>query len=135
MRSSKHLTKILISSLIGVLLLAVGFWIYMGSMGKPYDSENAASVSIEIPSGTSAAGIAQTLEDNGIIANASKFRLWSKSKGWDSKYKAGTYALSPSCLLYTSIFFDDEGRLRHHRRSHRCRRPSWLKAKKFMGIS
>ena len=28
-----------------------------------------------------------------------------------------------------------EGRLRHHRRSHRCRRPSWLKAKKFMGIS
>ena len=96
MRSSKHLTKILISSLIGVLLLAVGFWIYMGSMGKPYDSENAASVSIEIPSGTSAAGIAQTLEDNGIIASASKFRLWSKSKGWDSKYKAGTYALSPS---------------------------------------
>lgn len=96
MRSSKHLAKILIPALIGVLLLAVGFWIYMGSMGKPYDSENAASVSVEIPSGTSAAGIAQTLEDNGIIASANKFRLWSKSKGWDSKYKAGTYALSPS---------------------------------------
>ena len=102
MRSSKHLAKILIPALIGVLLLAVGFWIYMGSMGKPYDSENAASVSVEIPSGTSAAGIAQTLEDNGIIASAGKFRFWSKSKGWDSQYKAGTYALSPS-MDYTEI--------------------------------
>ena len=80
MRSSKHLAKILIPALIGVLLLAVGFWIYMGSMGKPYDSENAASVSVEIPSGTSAAGIAQTLEDNGIIASAGKFRFWSRAK-------------------------------------------------------
>lgn len=102
MRSSKHLAKILIPALIGVLLLAVGFWIYMGSMGKPYDSENAASVSVEIPPGTSAAGIAQTLEDNGIIASAGKFRFWSKSKGWDSQYKAGTYALSPS-MDYTEI--------------------------------
>ena len=89
MRSSKHLTKILIPALIGVLLLAVGFWIYMGSMGKPYDSENAASVSIEIPSGTSAAGIAQTLKDNGIIASASNFRLWSKSKGLGQQVQSG----------------------------------------------
>ena len=102
MRSTKKLARILIPSLIGVLLIAVGFWLYLGSMGKPLDREDASSVSIEIPSGSSAAAIAQALEDNGVIASADKFRLWSKTKGWDSQYKAGTYALSPS-MDYTEI--------------------------------
>ena len=70
MRSSKHLAKILIPALIGVLLLAVGFWIYMGSMGKPYDSENAASVSVEIPSGTSAADVMEAMAELAARAEA-----------------------------------------------------------------
>lgn len=96
MRSSKKLVKILIPSLIGFLILAAGVWLYVSSMTKPLDQSDASSISVEIPSGSSAAVIAQTLEDSGVIASADKFRLWSKSKGWDSQYKAGVYALSPS---------------------------------------
>lgn len=103
MRSSKKkFTRILIASLIGVALIAVGFRLYLNNLGKPLDHEDASAIRIEIPSGSSAAAIAQTLEDNGVIASASKFRLWSKSQGWDSQYKAGTYALSPS-MDYTEI--------------------------------
>ena len=80
-----------------IAILAAGLvFIGMKKEPAPLDPENAVSVSIKIPSGSTTAVIGQTLEDNGIIADAGKFRRWSKLNGYDSQYKAGTYALSPS---------------------------------------
>ena len=76
-----------------VIALAV-IGISFAGMGKPLDETEQTMVSIEIPSGSTAGSIASTLEENNIIDSASEFTLWSKMKGYDSRFKAGTYALS-----------------------------------------
>ncbi len=79
--------------MILVVALAV-IGISFAGMGKPLDETEQTMVSVEIPSGSTADSIAKTLEENEIIDSASEFTLWSKMKGYDSQFKAGTYALS-----------------------------------------
>ncbi len=79
--------------MILVVALAV-IGISFAGMGKPLDETEQTMVSVEIPSGSTADSIAKTLEENNIIDSASEFTLWSKMKGYDSQFKAGTYALS-----------------------------------------
>lgn len=86
--------KILIVT-IAILVIAIAvIGISFTGMGKPLDETEQTMVSIEIPSGSSADSIAMMLEENNIIDKASEFSLWSKMKGYDSQFKAGTYALS-----------------------------------------
>ncbi len=94
-KRKKLYTVILEIVVIAVLAAGVVF-IVMKKEPAPLDPDNAVSVSIKIPSGSTTAAIGQTLQDNGIIADARKFRRWSKLNGYDSQYKAGTYALSSS---------------------------------------
>ena len=88
--------KIIITAVIVVSLIAVAAAMYIGGMGKALDSENTQAVSVTIPSGAGTGQIGQVLEEAGIINSADKFKLWSRIKGYDSQYKAGTYALSAS---------------------------------------
>lgn len=93
--------KIIIAAICIVLVIAVGAAMYIVGMGKALDSEHTQTVSVTIPSGSGTGQIGQTLEEKGIIVSANKFKLWSRIKGYDSKYKAGTYSLSPSMDLET----------------------------------
>lgn len=88
--------KLIIAAAAIVLMVLIVIVIIFNNMGKPLDSGNTESVSVTVEAGFGTAQIAQTLEDEGIIDNPSAFKLWSKIKGYDNKYKAGTYALSPS---------------------------------------
>ena len=91
--------KIIIAAICVVLVIAAGAAIYIGGMGKALDSEDTQTVNVTIPSGSGTGQIGQLLEDEGVISSADKFKLWSRIKGYDSQYKAGTYSLSPSMDL------------------------------------
>lgn len=90
----KKLIIVIVVALI--LIIAIIGAIVIGSMGGALDKGNTDTVSVTIESGSGTSQIAQTLVDHGIIDSADQFKLWSRIKGYDSDYKAGTYALSPS---------------------------------------
>jgi len=50
-------------------------------------------VAVSVPQGTSVAAIASLLEDAGVIGSASAFRLYLRTKGGGSGFKAGDYEL------------------------------------------
>lgn len=91
---SKKKTVIIVLAVVAVIL--AGVFIFIGSMGKALDESSTSAVSITVASGMGTAQIAESLEEQSVIDSADKFRLWSRLKGFDSKYKAGTYSLSPS---------------------------------------
>lgn len=87
---------ILISFVVIVLLSACIFNFYLGNEGKAIDPNNTQLVNISIPSGIGTGEIANILKQNYIIDNVDAFKLQSKLKGFDGKFKAGEYAFSPS---------------------------------------
>ena len=96
------LKKKIIITVIGIaVIIAAGVLLYIGGLGKALDSENTQTVNVTIPSGSGTIQIGQQLEENSIISSSDKFKLWSRIKGYDSQYKAGTYALSPSMDFQT----------------------------------
>ena len=93
--------KIIVAVICIAVVIAAGVLFYIGGLGKALDSENTQTVNVTIPSGSGTIQIGQQLEENSIISSAEKFKLWSRIKGYDSQYKAGTYALSPSMDFQT----------------------------------
>ncbi len=84
--------------LIIVLLLAgvLGYNAYVGGAEKPYNADDTEFYSITVPSGASTTSISKLLESEGIIGSASKFKALAKKEGYDGKFQAGDYSLSPS---------------------------------------
>ena len=93
--------KIIVAVICIAVVIAAGVLFYIGGLGKALNSENTQTVNVTIPSGSGTIQIGQQLEENSIISSADKFKLWSRIKGYDSQYKAGTYALSPSMDFQT----------------------------------
>lgn len=88
--------KILIAVICVAVIMVAGAVFYIAGLGKALDSNDTQTVSVIISSGSSTGQIGQILEEEGIIISADKFKIWSRIKGYDSRYKAGTYTLSPS---------------------------------------
>lgn len=88
--------KILIAVICVAVIIVAGAVFYITGLGKALDSNDTQTVSVIISSGSSTGQIGQILEEEGIISSADKFKIWSRIKGYDSRYKAGTYTLSPS---------------------------------------
>ena len=88
--------KILIAVICVAVIIVAGGGFYITGLGKALDSNDTQTVSVIISSGSSTGQIGQILEEEGIISSADKFKIWSRIKGYDSQYKAGTYTLSPS---------------------------------------
>lgn len=88
--------KIIFAAVAAVIVLLIIFLVILGSMGSPLDPSDNRSVSVTVEEGSGTNVIATKLTEAGIIESPFKFKLWSRIKGYDSEYKAGTYALSPS---------------------------------------
>lgn len=86
---------------LGIIILAaaVFFSVYLGKESKAIDPDSKEFVAVIIPSGTGTGGIADILAENKLIDNQGVFKLQSKTKGYDGKYKAGEYSLSPSMSM------------------------------------
>ena len=89
--------------LLLILIGALGFigYSYVKGINKVYNASDTAVRTIEIAEGSSTQDIAEALEEGGIIGRAFDFRLFSKLRGYDGGYLAGTYKLSPSMDMDT----------------------------------
>lgn len=94
--------KILIAVIAAAVVIVAVLAVFIANMGKALDSENAEAVAVNIVSGSTTEQIGEALVNGGVIDSASRFKLWSKIKGYDSEYKAGVYSLSPS-MDYSTI--------------------------------
>ncbi|OXS80485.1 endolytic transglycosylase MltG [Domibacillus enclensis] len=74
---------------------AAGAYYVWQSASSPADAASNEEVDISIPLGSSLSSISQTLEDNGIVENATLFKYYVKYKG-EGDFQAGEYVLSPS---------------------------------------
>ena len=99
----KNKKRLLVTAviIIGIIIIAVsaGYSLYAGKESKPVDPGSREYISITIPSGTGTEGIAQILKENNLINNLGVFKLQSRSRGYDGKYKAGQYSLSPGMSM------------------------------------
>jgi UPF0755 protein len=99
----KNRRRLLISSIVtaGVIIIAIAaiYSIYVGKESAPVDPGSKESVSVTIPNGTGTSGIADILKENNLIKNTGVFKFQSKSEGYDGKYKAGQYSLSPGMSM------------------------------------
>jgi UPF0755 protein len=79
-------------------LIGAGFAFYfLHTALTPADPEGISKpLVVEIPEGASAAGIAQSLETNGLIRSALAFRILVRFGGQDGAIRAGHYTLSAS---------------------------------------
>ena len=74
------------------LLLTLGGGVWLARQVDPPGSPGA-KVSVAIPPGTSAAGIAVRLERQGVLTSAGVFRLYAKVRGAGTDFQAGEYEL------------------------------------------
>lgn len=93
------LISIVIAAGIIVISAAAGYSMYMEKESRPVDPGSSEYISVTIPTGTGTGGIAQILKENNVINNTNVFKLQSKSKGYEGKYKAGLYSLSPGMSM------------------------------------
>lgn len=98
---NKRRLLISIIILIGIAIIAIAavYSLYMGRESKPVQPGSKDYVTVTIPTGTGTEGIANILDENNIIDNTGVFKLLSKSKGYDGKFKAGQYSLSPGMSM------------------------------------
>ncbi len=99
---AKVVRKIVLIVTIAIFIIAgsltLGGYIYIKSALKPLDKNDNKNISVEIPIGSSTSGIAQILEDKGVIKNAHIFKYYVKFRN-ESGFMAGEYKLKPSMTL------------------------------------
>lgn len=102
-KKENSLIKKIVFSIIFVgilLILIVGIvgYNYITTALKPLDSNNQTTVEVEIPMGSSTKRIAEILEEETIIKDATVFNYYMKTKN-ASDFQAGFYEFSPSMEL------------------------------------
>lgn len=89
---------VLIISIVLFLVVAgtlTGGYFYIKGALEPVDPSSKKEKTVEIPIGSSVTGIAQILEENGIIKDAKVFKYYVKFKN-ESGFMAGEYTLTPA---------------------------------------
>ncbi|MFB6469359.1 endolytic transglycosylase MltG [Cytobacillus sp. Hz8] len=94
----KIVSIVALSLFVLIVAVVIGGYFYIHSALKPLDRDNKKEISVEVPIGSSTSGIAQILEDKGIIKNAHVFKYYVKFRN-ESGFMAGEYKLKPSMTL------------------------------------
>lgn len=84
--------------LVVIAVIAV-FAVFCFTMTAPVDKNNKETVVITVENGSGTAQIADVLSDKDMIKNEIVFRFFSKIRGYDGKYMAGSYAVSQSMSM------------------------------------
>lgn len=84
--------------LLTALVIGGGGYLYIKSSLKPVDPGNKKEKMVEVPIGSSVTGIANALEDKGIIKDARVFKYYVKFKN-ESGFMAGDYYMNPSMTI------------------------------------
>ena len=99
-KNKKPRKKIVTWSIIGlisaIILTIGGILVWYNMQLAPVDANNTDKKVVQIESGTMPDGIANLLEEEGLIRNASVFLWHTRLAGIQNSLQAGTYRLSPS---------------------------------------
>ncbi|TMW74138.1 endolytic transglycosylase MltG [Alteribacter natronophilus] len=87
-----------------------GTYVFITNAIGPVDEDNDEVREVEIPMGSSSAGIGSILEDEGIVDNGTIFRYYVRYRN-ESGFQAGTYELSPSMNMDEIIESLKDGRI------------------------
>lgn len=93
------------------IIAIVGASLFLSYENRPMDKESQQVININIEEGSSTTDIAMTLQENGLIRSVTAFKLTSRIKGYDGKYMAGYYSLSPSMSTMEIIQAIVEGKV------------------------
>jgi UPF0755 protein len=63
------------------------------STSKPAADAHGPPITVVVPKGVDASGVADILQKDGVITDASRFTTYAKSQGEGSDFKAGTYKM------------------------------------------
>ncbi len=102
--------KLLVFLMAIALICVAGFNFYLVSGGKALNANDTTTVIVTIPEGSGTGKIAGILVENNLIADATAFKLQSRFKGNDGKYKVGSYVLSPSMTMEEMMNIIIEGK-------------------------
>ncbi len=96
----KHkLLLVLLCAAAALLIAGAALLLYINGLDKAMDSSKSDTVNITIETGSTTDSIGALLQEKGIIESASDFKFFSRFKGFDGRYQAGTYAFAPSMKL------------------------------------
>lgn len=98
-KKNNKLVKIFAVLLAICIIGAASGYFWINSWGAAYNEKDTTTKVVEIPTGSSPGDIGAILEKEGIIASGTKFKYFSKIKGFDSKFLAGNYSVSPSMTM------------------------------------
>lgn len=90
--------KLLILFCLGLLIFFI-FSFRLTQEVLPVSGIESEQIVVEIPMGSSSAGIAKILQQSGVIRNHLVFRFYARYMGYDGRLKAGEYELSPSMTI------------------------------------
>ncbi|KIQ94024.1 putative aminodeoxychorismate lyase [Anoxybacillus thermarum] len=94
---AKTVRKIVLYITVPLLLLMVaaciGLFVYIRSALQPVDPNNKTPIQVEIPIGSSVYTIANILEKNGVVKDATIFRYYVKFKN-HADFQAGNYTFT-----------------------------------------
>ncbi|SDI93690.1 endolytic transglycosylase MltG [Salimicrobium halophilum] len=94
----KIVATVLITLTVVLIVGVVGGYFYISNALEPVDADDKEPVNVEIPTGSTNSEIASILEENGIIANATIFRFYTKFNN-ETGFQAGNYQFTPSMKL------------------------------------
>ncbi|WP_210366942.1 endolytic transglycosylase MltG [Bacillus sp. REN3] len=92
---------VFITALLMFLLIAAiggGGYYYVKSALKPVETESKKLINVNIPIGSSTAGIGKILEEKGVIRDARVFKYYVKFKN-ESGFMAGDYKMKPTMTM------------------------------------
>src|SRR5579871_2679518 len=92
---------IILTIILSILALIVGFGGATTALlvTQPAQSGSTIIVNFEVDAGDSTATVAQRLQEDGLIRNATAFKLLAKVRKKDTGIEQGTYQLSPSMTM------------------------------------
>lgn len=90
--------KLLIVFCLGLLIFLILSFRLIQEV-QPVSGMESEKVVVEIPPGSSSAGIAEILQHSEVIRNPLLFRFYARYRGYDGSLKAGEYELSSSMTL------------------------------------
>ncbi|MCM3549718.1 aminodeoxychorismate lyase [Niallia circulans] len=111
-KTVRKIVFICVLILFAVILAAGIFsYFYLTTALKPMDEDGEGTdIEVTIPVGTSTSGIADILEEEGLIRNATFFRYYARYKN-ESDFQAGTYTLNTSMGVDDLIASLKDGRV------------------------
>lgn len=99
-KSKRRFLLFIITILLIIVVASLVFfntWLSKGS--SPLDPGNTDLISISIQKGSVTKVIGELLESSGLISDDLVFRVKSRLDGYDGKYQAGDYSLSPGMSM------------------------------------